>query len=133
MLKFKETVNKDNGKRKGVPAEISIYMSDQGLISQEDYRGLSDEDYLKCEEYYDSVLDKIIYAFDESNEPNADDYDFSYNCITGEPREDGMIPFELDCTNNEEKERYSTDMKMYRERCAEGRELFSKYYNTLWW
>jgi len=51
MVKFKETINKDNRLRKGVPAEVSIYMRDQGLITQEDYSGLSDEDYAKCEEY----------------------------------------------------------------------------------
>lgn len=133
MLKFKETINKDNGQRKGIPVDITIYMRDQGLIIQDQNWGLSDEDYLKCEEYYDNVIDKIIYAFDENNEPDIDDYDFSYNRITGEPDENGLRPFELDCTNDEEKERYSSDMKMYGERCAEGRELFSKYYNTLWW
>jgi len=44
-----------------------------------------------------------------------------------------MIPFKLDCTNDEEKERYSSDTGAYKVRCDKGRELFSKYYNTLWW
>ena len=133
MVKFKETINKDNGLRKGVPAEVSIYMRDQGLITQEDYSGLSDESYTKCGEYYDYVIDEILYAFDESNEPDIGNYDFSYKRLTGEPDEDGLRPFKLDCTNDEEKERYSSDMKDYKVRCDKGRELFAKYYNTLWW
>lgn len=133
MVKFKETINKDNGQRKGVPADISIYMQEQGLITQEDYSGLSEGDYIKCEQYYDYVIDEIIYTFDESNEPAVRDYDYTYNSFTGEPDEDGLIPFELDCTNDAEKERYCNDMDIYRVRCEIGRELFAKFFNTLWW
>lgn len=132
VTKFKEVINSKDG-TKGVPASISNKMESEGNVSRDINFCMSDEDFKKCEDYFDHVLSEIIYAFTEDNEPSIMDYDFSYESISGTPLDNGLVPLDLKCTNEAESERYGNDMKAYRERCDKGRELFAKYFNTLWW
>ena len=134
VTKYKEVINEGDRWRKGIPSSISKEMEDQGVISYEgEYGGLSDEEFKKCEGYLDYVLDEIVYAFDKNNIPDIEAYDFSYNTISEEPNENGTIPFTLECTNEEEVQRYQEDTDKYNKRCEEGRLLFAKHFNGLWW
>lgn len=132
VKKFKSVINED-GNCKGVPASISTYMEEIGQINYGENFHLSDEDFKKCEEYYQYVLDEVIYAFDESKEPKIKDYDFHYNITRIEPSREWTIPAKICSTNEEESERYSKDLEAYNKRCDKGRMLFAKHFNSLWW
>ena len=132
VSKYKEVINEEGGHRKGVPASISSHLHSEGVITYGDDYHLSEEDYEKCEGYFDYVIDEIIYAFG-NNEPDIMDYDFEYNRVTEQPDELGMIPFTLECTNQSESDRYSKDKLAHNKRCLEGRKLFAEHFHALWW
>ena len=132
LLKYKEVINAKWG-RKGIPASISQELIEQGKITyQKDFQ-LSDEDCDKCSDYFDHVLDEMIYAF-EDNEPDIMLYDFKHTFV-----EDSVQHYPestsgtYECSNEHESERYTSDMKAHNERCLEGRLLFAKFFDSLWW
>jgi len=73
------------------------------------------------------ILDKMIYAFDGTQEPQMESYGFDFNWIDlGEGR------VTIECTNEDERERYNRDMKVWQEKCLEGRLLFAEHFESLW-
>jgi len=77
------------------------------------------------------VLDKMIFAFDPSEEPNMDEYgfEFEYESI---PMENGNIQVSIDVTDKSEYERYRKDQVDWDDKCREGRMLLAEYFHNLW-
>lgn len=114
LVKFKETVI--NSKYSGVP---SLFVKGEDVTDEE------------VKEWHDAI-DKMIYAFDKDNMPDIQDYNFKINLEHGE-KANGSTQIFLNCDNEEEKQRYYKDLEDYQERCKEGRMLFAKYYENLWY
>lgn len=114
LAKFKETVI--NSKYSGVP---SLFVKGEDV---------TDED---VKEWHDAI-DKMIYAFDKDNMPDIQDYNFKINLEHGE-KANGSTQIFLNCDNEEEKQRYYKDLEDHQKKCEEGRMLFAKYYENLWY
>lgn len=84
----------------------------------------SEDDLQICSDKWKEIIDKMIYAFDKSNEPDIEDYDFGYNF-----QDKGLVQ----PANQSEYDRYREDEKLHWERKDEGLELFGKFYTSLWW
>ena len=120
LHKFKEVVVSEN---RGYPAIFEMSDEQKAMFDDEDYC-----DKISMNEWI-RVLDRMIYAF-EAPEPEIPDV---LEHKFGEPREDGLIPMEIIVTNPEAHAKYKWLSEDHERKVVEGRELFSKYYNYLWW
>lgn len=114
IVKFKETIIKS--KYSGVP---SLFVKGEDVTDEE------------VKEWHNTI-DKMIYAFDKDNMPYIQDYNFKINLEHGE-KANGSTQIFLNCDNEEEKLRYYKDLEAYQKKCEEGRLLFAKYYENLWY
>ena len=114
LVKFKETII--NSKYSGVPSSF---------VKGED---VTDEEVKE----WHNAIDSMIYAFDKDNIPNIQDYNFKINLEYGE-KANGFTQIFLNCDNEEEKQRYYKDLEDHQKKCEEGRMLFAKYYENLWY
>lgn len=114
LVKFKETIV--NSEYSGVPSSF---------VEGTD---VTDEDVKE----WHCVIDKMIYAFDNNNIPDIQDFKFKIEMEYGEKRGCSTQIF-LKCDNEEEKERYYRALKEHHKNCEEGRMLFAKYYENLWY
>ena len=114
LVKFKETIIKS--KYSGVP---SLFVKGEDVTDEE------------VKEWHNTI-DKMIYAFDKDNMPYIQDYDFKINLEHGE-KANGSTQIFLNCDNEEEKQRYYKDLEDHQKKCEEGRMLFAKYYENLWY
>ena len=114
LVKFKETIIKS--KYSGVP---SLFVKGDDVTDEE------------VKEWH-SVIDSMIYAFDKDNMPDIQDYNFKINIEHGE-KANGSTQIFLNCDNEEEKQRYYKDLEDHQKKCEEGRMLFAKYYENLWY
>ena len=114
IVKFKETIIKS--KYSGVP---SLFVKGEDVTDEE------------VKEWHNTI-DKIIYAFDKDNMPDIQDYNFKINLEHGE-KANGSTQIFFNCDNEEEKERYYKDLEDHQKKCEEGRMLFAKYYENLWY
>lgn len=73
-------------------------------------------------------LEEMVWAFSKDNEPKSKDYDFTYNQWTDDL---DSLKLNLECTNEEERNRYWKDRKEYRERKQKALALFAEVYYTL--
>lgn len=78
------------------------------------------------------TLDMMIYAFDQSKQPDLKYYDFDINWETVPTEREGRTRIITSCTNEAEQQRYWNDCREHDEKCQQGRDLFSKYYKNLW-
>lgn len=115
IVKFKETIIKS--KYSGVP---SLFVKGEGVTDEE------------VKEWHNTI-DKMIYAFDKDNMPDIQDYNFKINLEQGEKKANGSTQIFLNCDNEEEKQRYYKDLEDHQKKCEEGRMLFAKYYENLWY
>lgn len=90
---------------------------------------VTDEDVAE----WHKTIDSMIYAFDSKNLPNIQDYDFKIDIEHGDTWDDGSREIFLKCDNEEEKGRYYKALEDHRKKCQEGRMLFAKYYENLWY
>lgn len=114
LVKFKETII--NSKYSGVPSSF---------VKGED---VTDEEVKE----WHNTIDKMIYAFDKDNMPDIQDYNFKINLEHGD-KSNGSAQIFLNCDNEEEKQRYYKDLEDHQKKCEEGRMLFAKYYENLWY
>lgn len=114
IVKFKETIIKS--KYSGVP---SLFVKGEDVTDEE------------VKEWHNTI-DKMIYAFDKDNIPYIQDYNFKINLEHGE-KANGSTQIFLNCDNEEEKQRYYKDLEDHQKKCEEGRMLFAKYYENLWY
>ena len=127
LLKFKETINAPSRKDwVGVPSQIMYE-----LFPDIEYN-YSDEQLEKGSEYWNSILDKMIYAFDSNNEPNISSYGFKFN-HESEKTEEGFVKTSITTTNESEYQRYKKDEDQYWKNVDEGHLLFGKFFRSLWW
>ena len=123
VTKYKEVISEKN--RKGIPSsiydEVELTVNDE----HEDFEGL-------CYKRLDYVLDEIIYAFGD-NAPDIMKYDYDYDEVSNTPDQFGNKTYSLVCNNKEELLRYETDSSTHDKRCEEGRLLFAKHFDGLWW
>ena len=115
LVKFKETIV--NSQFSGVP---SSFVKGPAI---------TDEDVAE----WHNTIDSMIYAFDKDNMPNIKDYNFKINLEHGEKKANGSTQIFLNCDNEEEKLRYYKDLEYHQKKCEEGRLLFAKYYENLWY
>lgn len=115
LVKFKEAVV--NSQFSGVP---SAFVKGQDVTDEE------------VKEWHNTI-DSMIHAFDKDNMPNIKDYDFKTNIEHGEKKANGSTQIFLNCDNEKEKQRYYKDLEDYQKKCEEGRLLFAKYYENLWY
>ena len=130
LKKYKEVAKV---KAEGISGSFIEDMVDSGLVKRNEDYTFSKEDWDVLDSKWWYVVDKMIYAFDLKSEPNIMEYNFSH--IFEESEEQGSIGISgsFKCTNEDESERYTNDMKAWNERCDKGRDYFAKYYNSLWW
>lgn len=114
LVKFKEELLKCSFS--GVPADLCIddNCTDESVVA------------------WHQVLDKMIYSFDESKQPDIKDYDFKINWEKIPTGREGYTRIVTSCTNDEERDRYHNDCREHAEQCQLGRELFARYYKNLW-
>ena len=73
-------------------------------------------------------LEEMVWAFSKDSEPKSKDYDFTYKQWTDDL---DSLKLNLECTNEEERNRYWKDRKEYRERKQKAIDLFAEVYYTL--
>lgn len=127
LVKFKEM------NRHGVPSKLLKNLSEEGIIGQPDENFVySDEDIDKASEMWEEYIDTMIYAFDEKNEPDMDDFDFEIEMKSGEPEENGLIPCNIEISNEAESKRYDVASRAHKDKVERGNELFGLYFSSLW-
>lgn len=114
LVKFKEELLKSSFS--GVPADFCIddNCTDESVAA------------------WHETLDKMIYSFDESKQPDIKDYDFKINWEPFPTNREGCTRIVTSCTNEAEQQRYWDDCREHEEKCKLGRELFARYYKNLW-
>ena len=115
LVKFKETIV--NSEFSGVP---SSFVKGQDVTDEE------------VAEWH-IVIDKMIYAFDKDNMPDIQNFKFKIEMEHGETKDNGSTQIFLKCDNEEEKKRYYKALEEHYNKCEEGRMLFAKYYENLWY
>lgn len=115
LVKFKETIV--NSEYSGVPSSF---------VRGED---ITDEEVKE----WHNVIDSMTYAFDKNNIPDILDFKFKIEMERVETKDNGSTQIFLKCDNEEEKERYYQALKEHHNKCTEGRMLFAKYYESLWY
>lgn len=105
----------------------------------EDY-GLNPMDQTHTEEqmdevskYWEQLLEKMIYAFNPNKEPQMEDYNYDVEITFSRKDEKGNSLFNLTPNNEEAQENYYKAVDEWRQRVDEGRNLFIKFYDNLWW
>ena len=88
----------------------------------------------RADKEWHEILDKMIYAFDESNDPDMDNYDFHFKREKiEEESSEHFTRVKLKVIGEDEHARYIEDEEHYKIKRQEGLDLFAKYYNDLWW
>lgn len=116
LTRFRDVLLKRDaeGKIVGYP---SVYSDQQGLNEDECFQAWIDD------------LNRMIYAFDENNHPDAQysEYNFEFSF------EDHGVYSRIVVDNQEEFDRYLKDCKIHEEKVKVGRRLFIEMYDNLWW
>lgn len=115
LVKFKETIT--ISQFSGVP---SSFVKGQDVTDEE------------VKEWHNTI-DSMIYAFDKTNMPDIQDFKFKIEMERKEAKTNGSTQIFLKCDNEEEKQRYYKDLEEHHKKCEEGRMLFAKYYENLWY
>lgn len=115
LVKFKETIT--NSQFSGVP---SSFVKGPAITDAD------------VKEWH-NIIDKMIYAFDKTNMPDIRDFKFKIEMERKETKTNGSTQIFLKCDNEEEKERYYKALEEHNKKCEEGRVLFAKYYENLWY
>src|SRR5690554_1404188 len=77
------------------------------------------------------VIDKMIFAFDPSEEPSMDDYGFEFEWESV-PTKEGFSRMNIDVTDKSEYDRFHNDQDDWDVKCREGRVLFAEFFHNLW-
>jgi len=89
------------------------------------------EEHAAAWDMWHEVLDKMIFAFDPSEEPSMDDYGFGFE-YESIPTREGFSRMNIEVTNQEEYDRFRQDEDEWIEKCREGRMLLAEYFDSLW-
>jgi len=127
LKKFLEMKHGDKGEWFGVPVGMLLL---HNIITSEQA-----EDVSGCDVIWEDVLNKMIYAFDVP-EPCISQYKFDYDWIPLPDSTDehgNAFTMKLQEGTESEKERYDQDLEEHNTKVKEGRDLFIKFYDSLWW
>jgi len=114
LVKFKEVVQREDNCA-GMPGDFVI-------------KPKTDVNFKVALANWYETLDKMIYAFDSKSEPDIMKYNFSF-CSDSYP----ILGAFSNINNRDEYDRYIRSCEKYEAERQEGLDLFSKYYNNLWW
>lgn len=122
LKKFREVMtDKETTGSFGVPS--TIYHDFK--VNVED----GEEAIQKGFEIWVEQIDKMIYAFeDEKNEPDTDNYNFTFEFLDKPEGAKSLKP-----TDEDEYQRYREDCDKHEAKVQEGLNLFARYYKNLWW
>ena len=111
LVKFRDTLKERdiNGKAYCVP------------IFDDNY-----EDVPQSDKWFE-ILDKIIFAFDDKNEPEVSSYKIGFKLLSD--KSEGFCSI----SNQDGYDRYRKDVEDWNKKKQEGLDLFAKHYNSLWW
>lgn len=73
-------------------------------------------------------LEEMVWAFSKDSEPDIRNYDFTYKELFGDSH---SLTLNLECTNEDERNRYWKDCEEYQERKQKALALFAEVYYTL--
>ena len=73
-------------------------------------------------------LEEMVWAFSKDSEPDIRNYNFTYKGLFGDSDSHSL---NLECTNEDERNRYWKDCEEYRERKQKALDLFAEVYYTL--
>jgi len=73
-------------------------------------------------------LEEMVWAFSRESEADIRNYDFTYKDLFGDS---DSLTLNLECTNEDERNRYWKDCEDYRERKQKALALFAEVYYTL--
>ena len=73
-------------------------------------------------------LEEMVWAFSKDSEPDIRNYDFTYKDLF---KDSDSLTLNLECTNEDERNRYWKDCEEYRERKQKALDLFAEVYYTL--
>ena len=77
-------------------------------------------------------LEEMVWAFSKDSEPDIRNYDFTYKDLFKDLLGDSdSLTLNLECTNEDERNRYWKDCEDYRERKQKALDLFAEVYYTL--
>lgn len=77
-------------------------------------------------------LEEMVWAFSKDSEPDIRNYDFTYKDLFKDLLGDSdSRTINLECTNEDERNRYWKDCEEYRERKQKALALFAEVYYTL--
>ncbi len=127
LKKFKEVLSERDSEGKCYGTPWSCY---EAVGAKPDY--WDEEQDNEAVELWFSILDKMIYAFEDAS-PEIDDYDFRIDMNKTEDYSEDNRRYTMEVVNQEEYDRYKNDLMLHEEKVREGLELFSKYYKDLWW
>lgn len=113
LVKFRDTLKERdlNGKAYGVP------------IFDDNYEGEPQSDK------WFEILDKIIFAFNDKNEPDVSSYKIGFKLLS--EKSGGFCSISV--SNQDGYDQYYKDMEDWDKKKQEGLDLFAKHYNNLWW
>ena len=75
-------------------------------------------------------LEEMVWAFSKDSEPDIRNYNFTYKGLFEDP-DPHSLTLDLECTNEDERNRYWKDCEEYRERKQKALDLFAEVYYTL--
>ena len=123
----------NEGKFVGVPNLVLEDLFGKEYVEQKYISGdgLSPQDLQQGVEHWLSILDQIIYAFNPDLEP---DYQGGWTESEGHLEDvgDGLTRWNITPDEDKWKE-YMDAREGWYEQVTRGRELFSKFYDCLWW
>lgn len=109
----------------GYPAVFELSQESKDALDMDDdyYDNVSKDIWL-------STLDKMIYAFD-SKEPEVPDGLLEHETLPSD--KEGLSEMKIHVTDEKAYNAHKLACKIHEGKCEEGREIFAKYYNSLWW
>jgi len=81
-----------------------------------------------AQEKYLEIIDKMIYAFADV-EP---EYSGEISMVSGKPQENGMIPFDIEVSDEDAWEKHMQECEEHQQKVEDGLVLFGEYFRTLW-
>lgn len=116
LVKFREVItSSDHEFARGVPGKVLS-------VHYPDYDGMSEVPEGSFEKWVE-IIDKMIFAFDDNEEPDIMEYDLRYEWF-GDDIDEG---------NEDRHKKYDADKSEWRIKVLEGRQMFADYQDCLWW
>jgi len=112
-----------------IEAWLVKFKDDYIKLELESYPCYLTEQYPEnAQENYLEIIDKMIYAFADV-EPK---YSGEISMVSGKPQENGMIPFDIEVSDEDAWEKHMQECEEHQQKVDDGLVLFGEYFRTLW-